>query len=114
VISKTYYVYILACNSRRLYTGVTNNLERRLSEHRQKTIPGFTKRYNLNQLVYYETTPDVNGAIAREKEIKGWRRAKKVALIESTNPEWRDLSAEWYSFDERDSSGRCEDLRPSE
>lgn len=88
-----YYVYILTCSSRRLYVGVTNNLERRLYEHKNKIIEGFTKRYNLDQLVYFEQTPDVLSAIGREKQIKGWTRAKKIALIEATNPEWKDFSA---------------------
>ena len=91
-----YYVYILTNKSRTLYTGVTNNLERRLYEHKQKLVPGFASRYNITQLVYFEETQDVHAALAREKEIKGWLRKKKVALIESTNPEWRDLSASWY------------------
>jgi putative endonuclease len=78
-----------------LYVGVTNNLERRVLEHRMKLIPGFTERYGLSRLVYYESTGDVNSAISREKEIKGWVRRKKVALIHSFNTEWKDLSAEW-------------------
>ncbi len=90
-----YFVYILSNKSRMLYVGVTNNLERRVLEHRMKLIPGFTERYGLSRLVYYESTDDVNSAISREKEIKGWVRRKKVALIHSFNPEWKDLSAEW-------------------
>jgi len=92
---KTYFVYIMASKSRTLYTGVTNNLVRRVYEHKQKLIPGFTKKYNLTRLVYYETMPEVRAAITREKQIKGWRRAKKIALIESLNPHWQDLSANW-------------------
>jgi putative endonuclease len=91
-----YFVYILSNKSRMLYTGVTNNLERRLTEHRIKAVPGFTQRYGLSRLVYYEQTPDVNAAISREKEIKGWVRRKKVALVCSVNPEWKDLSLEWF------------------
>ena len=83
---KTYYVYIMANKSRNLYTGVTNNLERRVLQHRRKLVPGFTARYNINRLVYYETFGDVRAAINRETEIKGWLRARKVALIESANP----------------------------
>lgn len=89
---KTYYVYILANHSRRLYTGVTNDLQRRMAEHRQKRTPGFSSRYNLHRLVYFEETGDVREAIAREKQIKGWLRSKKIALIESVNPTWKDLS----------------------
>ncbi len=91
-----YYVYIMTNQSRTLYTGVTNDLERRVYEHKQGRIPGFTKKYNINQLAYYEATDSIKTAIAREKQIKGWLRSKKVALIESMNPEWGDLSAEWY------------------
>ncbi|HUX02961.1 MAG TPA: GIY-YIG nuclease family protein [Phycisphaerae bacterium] len=92
-----YYVYILTNRSGTLYVGVTNNLLRRLYEHKHKLIPGFTKRYNIDRLVYYEHTPDIRAAIAREKQIKPWRREKKVALIESKNRDWHDLSAEWFS-----------------
>ena len=94
---KTYYVYVLTCNSRRLYIGVTNNLMKRLNEHKTKVVKGFTARYNLSQLVYYEQTPDVLSAIAREKQLKSWSRAKKIALIESMNPEWKDLLQDWTS-----------------
>jgi putative endonuclease len=78
--------------SRTLYTGVTNNLERRVHEHKQKLIPGFTTKYNISRLVYFEATQDVRAAIEREKQIKGWLRRKKIALIESVNPKWEDLS----------------------
>ena len=81
-----YYVYIMANKSRMLYTGVTNNLIRRVAEHKSKLTPGFTKHFNLTRLVYYETTDDVLAAIAREKQIKGWVRRKKTALIQSFNP----------------------------
>ncbi len=80
-----------------LYVGVTNDLERRIYEHKKKLYPGYTKKYNLYQLVYYEDTDDIGRAIEREKEIKGWRRAKKVALIETMNPCWKDLTEGWYS-----------------
>ena len=89
---KTYFVYILANHSRRLYTGATNDLERRMAEHREKQMPGFSKRYNLHRLVYFEETNDIQAAITREKQIKGWLRKKKIALIESVNPTWKDLS----------------------
>ena len=100
---KRYHVYILA--NRRygvLYVGVTNDLERRVYEHKQKLVPGFTTKYNINRLVYFETTKDVDVAISREKQIKGWLRSRKIALIESVNPTWDDLSASW--FEERKSS----------
>ena len=92
-----YYVYILTNANRTLYVGVTNDLERRMYEHRNKLVPGFTNKYNVTWLAYYEQTSDVESAIAREKGIKGWRRGKKVALIESSNPQWKDLSLEWSS-----------------
>ena len=81
--------------NRVLYTGVTNNLERRVNEHKNKATEGFTNKYNAGKLVFYEIGEDVTGAIAREKQIKGWLRKKKIALIESMNPEWRDLSLDW-------------------
>ena len=80
--------------SKTLYTGITNNLQRRVYEHKQKLIPGFTSKYNINQLVYYEITSDINVALSREKQIKGWLRSMKIALIESVNPEWRDLNVD--------------------
>ena len=92
---KQYYVYIMTNSSRTLYTGVTDSLERRVYEHKQKLIEGFTKRYNITRLVYYEETSDVQAAIKREKQIKGWLRRKKIALIEAMNPEWSDLSDGW-------------------
>jgi putative endonuclease len=93
---RQYHVYIMTNRSKTLYTGVTNDIERRVYEHKQKLVNGFTKRYNLTMLVYYETTNDVQSAISREKQIKGWLRRKKIALIESVNPEWADLSDGWY------------------
>ena len=92
---KHYYVYIMTNRSRTLYTGVTNNLTRRVFEHKHHLIDGFTKKYNITKLVYYEETNDVREAIAREKQIKGWLRKKKIALIEAMNPEWEDLSEGW-------------------
>ncbi len=86
-----YYVYIMTNNSGTLYAGVTNDLERRVCEHKQGVHGGFTKRYKLTRLVYYESTSDVRAAIQREKEIKGWVRRRKIALIASMNPYWRDL-----------------------
>jgi putative endonuclease len=89
--SRRYYVYIMTNPSRTLYVGVTNDLERRVNQHKLRKIPGFTAKYNITELVYYEETGDVLEAIAREKTIKGWLRAKKIALIESVNPKWQDL-----------------------
>lgn len=89
---KRYYVYMMSNVSKMLYTGITNDLERRVKEHKYKAGHGFTSRYNLHQLIYYEEFQDVREAIAREKEIKGWRRDKKVALIENINPGWVDLA----------------------
>ncbi|MDP2660456.1 MAG: GIY-YIG nuclease family protein [Dehalococcoidia bacterium] len=96
-----YYVYIMSNLSMTLYVGITRNLERRVYEHKQKLVDSFTKRYNITMLVYYEATSDVSSAIAREKEVKGWLRAKKIALIHSMNPELRDLSAGWYEGNPR-------------
>ena len=92
---RTYYVYILASKSRRLYIGVTNNLERRIWEHKNKVVEGFTKQYHVDRLVYFADTTDVRSAIEREKQLKAWRREKKIALIEIANPAWDDLSTEW-------------------
>jgi putative endonuclease len=115
---KTYYVYIMASKSRTLYTGVTNNLERRVVEHRRKLIPGFTARYHINRLVYYEAGGKIEAMIAREKQIKAWGRMKKIALIESMNRDWKDLSDGWPGSPvakpvsnrgtERDSSSRSD------
>ena len=93
---RQYYVYILTNKSGTLYVGVTNDLERRMWEHKGALVPGFTKKYKINQLMYYEETNDIREAIAREKQIKGWRREKKIALIEADNPTWQDLSADWF------------------
>jgi putative endonuclease len=92
---RQYFVYLLASQSGVLYVGVTNDLERRVFAHKLKLVGGFTAKYNVDQLVYFETTPNVRAAIAREKEIKGWRRSRKVALIELENPGWEDLSLRW-------------------
>lgn len=90
---KNYFVYILTNNSKTLYVGVTNNLERRLYEHKNKLINGFTKKYNLDKLVYYEVSNDINSAIAREKQLKGWHKEWKINLIEESNPYWKDLGS---------------------
>ena len=93
---KTYYVYIMTNKSGTLYMGMTNSLIRRVTEHKEKLVPGFTSKYNIGRLIYFAATHDVNAAIAMEKQIKGWRRSKKIALIESMNPAWKDLSFEWF------------------
>jgi putative endonuclease len=92
-MSGSYFVYMLASRSRTLYTGVTNDLERRIAEHREGLVPGFTSRYRIFPLVHFEVFTDVRSAIAREKEIKGWRREKKVWLIERHNRTWEDLAS---------------------
>ncbi|MGE5217663.1 MAG: GIY-YIG nuclease family protein [Chloroflexota bacterium] len=92
---KAYCVYIMASRSRTLYTGITNDLERRVYEHKNKLVPGFTATYNMTRLVYFEMTDDIHSAINREKQIKGWLRSKKLALIATTNPTWDDLSENW-------------------
>lgn len=96
---KSYYVYLLTnWNNKVMYIGMTNNLERRVFEHKQKLIKGFTDKYNVNKLVYFEQTTDAISAISREKEIKKWRREKKNNLVAQFNPEWKDLSAGWYKI----------------
>ena len=91
-----YFVYILTNKTNKvLYTGVTNNLERRLYEHKNHLVDGFSSKYNTNKLVYYEVSESVESAIAREKQIKAYRRDKKIALINESNSEWKDLSLEW-------------------
>lgn len=92
---REYYVYIMSNDRWTLNTGVTNDLLRRVYEHKRKLVPGFTAKYNVTKLVYFESTPDVGAAIAREKQIKAWRRSKKVDLINSVNPAWKDLAADW-------------------
>lgn len=94
---KTYYVYILASLSRVLYIGMTSDLEGRIYEHMTGHYGGFTSKYNVNRLIYYEEYSDPHDATARERQLKGWRRAKKVALIERFNPGWHDISAGWCS-----------------
>lgn len=92
-MTKQYYVYILTNKSNNvLYTGVTNDLARRIYEHKNKLVNGFTKKYNLNKLVYFDTTPDVRSALEREKQLKNWHRDWKINLISEFNPKWKDLS----------------------
>jgi putative endonuclease len=97
---RRFYVYIMTNRSRTLYIGVTNDLERRVREHRERRVPGFTARYNLDILVLYEEFTDVVEAIATEKRLKGWTRAKKIALIEDSNPHWEDLARDWQVVDQ--------------
>ena len=92
-----YYVYIMTNGVRTLYIGVTNDLMRRVHQHKQKLTDGFMKKYNITMLVYYEVTSNVEAAITREKQVKGWLRSKKIALVESMNPIWIVLSQGWYA-----------------
>jgi len=95
-MNNQYFVYILTNKSNKvLYIGVTNNLERRMYEHKNKLVEGFSKKYNLNKLIYYEITNDVNSAINREKQLKNWHKDWKINLINQFNPEWKDLSEEF-------------------
>ena len=91
-----YYTYILASRYKRLYTGVTSKIKQRVWQHKTKFYKGFTSRYNIDRLVYYESNVSINAAIAREKKIKNWRREKRLDLIEIKNPLWKDLSDGWY------------------
>ena len=93
---KRYYVYILSSQRKVLYIGVTSNLENRVFQHKTHVFEGFTHKYNINSLIYFERYATIHAAIAREKEIKAWRREKKIAVIESLNPKWRDLSYGWF------------------
>ena len=99
-MNRAYYVYIMSNTSRRLYVGKTNNLERRVWEHRAKETESFTKRYNMTTLVHMEEFPDPASAIQREKQLKGWLRSRKIELVEETNPNWLDLAANWFSTDD--------------
>ena len=104
--ARTYCVYIMSNHSKTLYIVVTNNLERRVFEHKQKIIEGFTKKYNITKLVYFETTDSIYYAIRREKQLKNWHREWKINLIESINKEWNDLSEGWFGIiDPETSSG---------
>jgi putative endonuclease len=98
----SYFTYIMASRSHTLYIGVTGDLRKRVFEHKWKECESFTARYNCDRLVWFEGHQDVQKAIAREKELKGWRRSKKVVLIESTNPIWADLSRDWYEYEPAD------------
>ena len=95
-LNNTYYVYLITnWNNQVMYVGVTNNLQMRIYEHKNKLVKGFTEKYNVNKLVYFEESNDINSAIAREKEIKKWRREKKNRLVVQMNPDWEDLSLKW-------------------
>ena len=93
---KKYYVYIVSSKSGTLYIGMTGDLKKRVYEHKHKLVEGFTKKYGVDRLVYFEETGDVSVALVREKELKGWLRKRKIALIETGNPEWKDLSEDWF------------------
>ena len=96
MLVRSYYVYLLTnWNNKVMYVGVTNDLARRIYEHKSKFVPGFTEKYQVQKLVYFEETSDVEAALAREKEIKKWRREKKNMLVQKANPTWRDLSELW-------------------
>jgi putative endonuclease len=103
---RQYWVYILANIHRTLYIGVTSNLQARVHQHKSGLLPGFTARYSIDRLVYCESTSDVHEALAREKQLKGWLRRKKIALIESVNPHWDDLAAAWFEGEDTDPSLR--------
>ena len=104
--------YILASKSRTLYIGVTNNLRRRVLEHKCKAEPGFTARYNCDRLVWFANFQYVDNAITMEKKLKGWLRARKITLIEEKNPNWEDLSATWYTQEQLDKFGTDQPLDP--
>ena len=96
-MGRSYFIYFLTnFTNKVLYVGVTNNLKRRLYEHKNDLVEGFTKKYRAHKLVYFEETGDVNAALSREKEIKAWRREKKNHLVNENNPEWLDLSDGWF------------------
>ena len=99
---RTYFTYIMASRSHTLYVGVTGDLRKRVFEHKWREYDGFTERYNCDRLVWFERYDDVVKAIGREKQVKGWRREKKIALIEAVNPAWTDLSRRWYDLEPAD------------
>jgi putative endonuclease len=102
MLEKTYFVYLMASRSHTFYIGVTSDLHKRVFEHKWREHDGFTERYNCDRLVWFESYQDVHRAIAREKQLKGWRRDKKIALIEKANSVWVDLSREWYDVEPAD------------
>jgi putative endonuclease len=110
-MAQRFYVYILANRSRNLYTGMTGNLKARVLQHKQGTVEGFSRRYRINRLVYFQSFDNPRTAIEWEKRVKAWRRDKKIALINAANPTWEDLAANWFGSEARhkaDSSLRSE------
>jgi putative endonuclease len=95
LMRRRYFVYILSSQTKRLSIGVTNDLERRVAQHERHEVEGFTSRYGIDQLAYYEETDDVYAAISGEKQLKGWVRIRKIQLVQDMNPEWQDLAADW-------------------
>ncbi len=93
---RTYYIYLMASRARLLYTGATNDLTRRVNEHKRGVNAGFTNTYRVTRLVYFEEFADIRDAIAREKAIKGWKRSRKISLVEERNPTWEDLAKDWF------------------
>ncbi len=111
---KIYYVYMMTnAGNNALYIGVTNDLERRVWEHKTSVIPGFTAKYKCTKLVFYEETDDIGEAITREKELKGWTRKKKNALVELENPTWRDLAEDWFDIPEEQDPSKTQDDKKS-
>jgi putative endonuclease len=103
---RTYSVYIMGSLSGTLYIGVTGNLQKRAFQHKFHLLEGFTSKYEVERLLYWESYDDVHKAIGREKQLKGWSRAKKIALIETTNPHWLDLAKDWYPWMKKSDAGR--------
>ena len=104
------YTYIMGSHTGTLYIGVTSDLTKRIFQHKWKEFSGFTENYNCDRLVWFETYQEIDKAIAREKQLKGWRREKKIALIEKQNPTWQDLSRDWYDLepaDQKRAAGRA-------
>jgi len=102
MLEHSYFTYIMASRSHTLYIGVTSDLHKRVFQHKWKEHEGFTAKYNCDRLVWFEGHQEIARAITREKELKGWRRAKKIALIEAMNPVWMDLSRDWYDYEPAD------------
>jgi len=107
----SYLTYIVASRSHTLYIGVTGNLHKRIFEHKWREHDGFTAKYNCDRLVWFESYQDVTAAIAREKQLKGWRREKKLALIEKMNPAWLDLSKDWFDLEPADFKRATDPMR---